>query len=148
MSFGPSTRIPTPVCRVDPSQGAGNDALPAAIVSIQTAGEFFTGIPTCISWLPREPSDGQGWPGAAGVWMRSSGRMDGSVARSPAFAAAVLRVLFQADVPDLLLKEWIISQALVERMRKWRHFSAIRGRRRVRFESSQCAMGEKVARPI
>jgi hypothetical protein len=32
-------------------------------------------------------------------------------------------------------------------MRKWRHFSAIRGRRRVRFESSQCAMGEKVARP-
>ena len=59
--------------------------------------------------------------------------MDGSVARSPVFAAAVLRVLFQADVPDLLLKERIISQALVGRMRKWRHFSALRGRRRVRF---------------
>jgi len=76
MSFGLATRVPAPVCRVDPSQGAGNDALPAAIVSIRTAGEFFTG------------------------------------------------------------------------MRKWRHFSAIRGRRRVRFESSQCAMGEKLARPI
>ncbi len=73
--------------------------------------------------------------------------MDGSVARSPVDAAGVPRVLFQADVPALLLKERIISQALVERMREWRHFSAIRGRRRVRFESSQCAMGEKLARP-
>jgi hypothetical protein len=48
-------------------------------------------------------------------------RTDGVFVHSPVFDAAVLRDLFQANVLALLLKERMISQELVERMREWRH---------------------------
>jgi len=85
-------------------EDTGNDTLPAAIVSIQTAGEFLNWHPHLHVLAP------------AGAF-----RTDGSFAHSPVFAAAVLRDLFQANVLALLLKERMISQELVERMREWRH---------------------------
>ena len=85
-------------------EDSGGNALPAAIVSIQTAGEF-------LNWHPHlhvlDP---------AGAF-----RTDGSFVHSPLFDPAVLRDLFQANVLALLLKERMISSELVERMREWRH---------------------------
>jgi hypothetical protein len=80
------------------------DALPAAIVSIQTAGEFLNWHPHLHVLAP------------AGAF-----RTDGSFIPSPVFDAAVLRGLFQANVLSLLLRERMISPELVERMRTWRH---------------------------
>ena len=85
-------------------EDTGGDALPAAIVSIQTAGEFLNWHPHLHVLAPA-----------------GSFRADGSFAHSPVFAAAVLQDLFQANVLALLLKERMISQELVERMRGWRH---------------------------
>ncbi|MDH3238382.1 MAG: transposase zinc-binding domain-containing protein, partial [Deltaproteobacteria bacterium] len=85
-------------------EDTGNDTLPAAIVSIQTAGEFLNWHPHLHVLAP------------AGAF-----RTDGSFARSPVFDAAILRDLFQANVLALLRKERMISQELVERMREWRH---------------------------
>src|SRR4030042_386932 len=81
-------------------EDTGGDALPAAIVSIQTAGEF-------LNWHPHLhvlPS--------AGAF-----RTDGSFAHSPVFAAAVLRDLFQANVLALLLKERKRTEASLPRQR-------------------------------
>ncbi len=82
----------------------GGNALPAAIVSIQTAGEFLNWHPHLHVLAP------------AGAF-----RADGNFVHSPLFDPAVLRDLFQAKVLALLLKERIISSELVERMREWRH---------------------------
>ena len=82
----------------------GGDALPAAIISIQTAGEFLNWHPHLHVLAP------------AGAF-----RADGSFIPSPVFDAAVLRGLFQANVLSLLLRERMISPELVERMKDWRH---------------------------
>ena len=82
----------------------GQDALLAAIVSIQTAGEFLNWHPHLHILAP------------AGAFRR-----DGSFVHSPLFNPAVLRDLFQANVLALLLKERMISPELVERMKDWRH---------------------------
>jgi hypothetical protein len=80
------------------------DALPAAIVSIQTAGEF-------LNWHPH-----------LHVLARAGAfRTDGSFVHSPLFDPAVLRDLFQANVLALLLIERMISSELVERMKDWRN---------------------------
>jgi len=80
------------------------NALPAAIVSIQTAGEFLNWHPHLHVLAP------------AGAF-----RMDGSFIHSPTFDPVVLRDLFQTNVQTLLLNERMISPELVERMRTWRH---------------------------
>ena len=85
-------------------EDTGNDTLPAAIVSIQTAGKF-------LNWHPhlhvRAP---------AGAF-----RADGGFVHSIALDTGVLRGLFQANVLTLLRKERLISPERVERMREWRH---------------------------
>jgi len=43
--------------------------------------------------------------------------MDGCFVHSSVFDTVVLRGLFQANVLSLLLKEWMISPELVERMK-------------------------------
>jgi hypothetical protein len=85
-------------------EDTGGNALPAAIVSIQTAGEFLNWHPHLHVLAP------------AGAF-----RADGGFVHSPLFDPAVLRDLFQASVLALLLKERMISSELVERMREWRH---------------------------
>ena len=80
------------------------NALPAAIVSIQTAGEFLNWHPHLHVLAP------------AGAF-----RMDGCFVHSSVFDTVVLRGLFQANVLSLLLKERMISPELVERMKDWRH---------------------------
>jgi hypothetical protein len=85
-------------------EDTGGDALSAAIVSIQTAGEFLNWHPHLHVLAP------------AGAF-----RTDGSFVHSPLFDPAVLRDLFQANVLALLLIERMISSELVERMRTWRH---------------------------
>ncbi len=85
-------------------EDTGNDTLPAAIVSIQTAGKFLNWHPHLHVLAP------------AGAF-----RADGGFVHSIALDTGVLRGLFQANVLTLLLKERMISQELVERMRQWRH---------------------------
>jgi hypothetical protein len=94
-------------------EDTGGNALPAAIVSIQTAGEFLNWHPHLHVLAP------------AGTF-----RADGGFVHSPFFDAAVLRDLFQANVLALLLRERMISPELVERMRTWRHsgFHAFAGK--------------------
>jgi len=85
-------------------EDTGGDALPAAIVSIQTAGEF-------LNWHPHLHV----------LALAGAFRTDGSFIPSPVFDAAVLRGLFQANVLSLLLRERMISPELVERMKDWRN---------------------------
>ena len=85
-------------------EDTGGNALPAAIVSIQTAGEFLNWHPHLHVLAP------------AGAF-----RADGGFVHSPLFDPAVLRDLFQANVLALLLKKRMISSELVERMKDWRN---------------------------
>jgi hypothetical protein len=85
-------------------EDTGGDDLPAAIVSIQTAGEF-------LNWHPHLHV----------LAAARAFRADGGFVHSPLFDAAVLRERFQANVLALLLRERCISTELVERMREWRH---------------------------
>jgi hypothetical protein len=85
-------------------EDTGGNALPAAIVSIQTAGEFLNWHPHLHVLAP------------AGAF-----RADCGFVHSPLFDPAVLRDLFQANVLAILLKERMISSELVERMKDWRH---------------------------
>jgi hypothetical protein len=82
----------------------GGDALPAAIVSIQTAGEF-------LNWHPHLHV-----LAAAGGF-----RADGSFAPVPSFDVAAIRELFQAEVFRLLLKEEMISEEFVAKIKSWRY---------------------------
>jgi hypothetical protein len=82
----------------------GGDALPAAIVLIQTAGEF-------LNWHPHLHV----------LTATGAFRADGSFAPSPYFDATTLRELFQAEVLRLLLKEGMISEEFVGKIKSWRH---------------------------
>lgn len=79
-------------------------ALPAAIVSIQTAGDF-------LNWHPHLHV-----LAAAGAFT-----VEGDFLPASYFDVSALRDLFQAHVLRLLLKEQMIPPELVERMRSWRH---------------------------
>ena len=82
----------------------GQDTLPAAIVSIQTAGEF-------LNWHPHLHV----------LTIAGAFRFDGTFVPSVSFDVATLRELFRASVLRLLVKEGIISKELVGRMKTWRH---------------------------
>ncbi len=79
-------------------------ALPAAIVSIQTAGDFLNWHPHLHVLAP------------AGAFT-----VEGGFLPLPYFDVPTLRDLFQARVLALLLKEQMVSPELVDRMRSWRH---------------------------
>ena len=81
----------------------GQDALPAAIVSIQTAGEF-------VNWHPHLHV----------LTIAGAFRFDGTFVPSATFDVATLRELFRADVLRLLVTERMISGEFVGRMNTWR----------------------------
>ncbi|MDH3262217.1 MAG: transposase [Acidimicrobiia bacterium] len=87
----------------------GADALPGAIVSIRTAGEF-------LNWHPHLHV-----LATAGAFNADGGFLPASYVD-----VAVLREFFQAPVLLLLLKEPMISPELVEKMRTWRHSGFMR----------------------
>jgi hypothetical protein len=96
-SYAPGRRCPR-------SSDTGQDALPAAIVSIQTAGEF-------LNWHPHLHV----------LTIAGAFRFDGTFVPSATFDVATLRELFRADVLRLLVTEGMISGEFVGRMNTLRH---------------------------
>jgi len=83
---------------------ASKDVLPAAILSIQTAGDF-------LNWNPHIHA-----LVACAVF-----RPDGSAQPFPLLQANMIQELFEANVFRLLVKEKLIGKDLITKMRSWKH---------------------------